>query len=80
MLGLPVDITLQSLTMTLNSTAANGFFMTNPTSCQPAKSAVKAVSYLDQEVTAESSYTPTGCEAVPFDPSLDFKMDSTAIG
>ena len=55
--------------------------MTNPTSCQPANSAVKAVSYLDQEVTAESSYTPTGrCEAVPFDPTLDFKMDATAIG
>ena len=32
--GLPVDITLQSLTLTLNSTAAGGFFMTNPDQLQ----------------------------------------------
>lgn len=75
----PVDITLQSLTLTLNATAAGGFFMTNPTSCQPATTAVKAVSYLDQESTAEASYTPTNCEAVPLDPSFDFTMQDTKI-
>jgi len=80
LLGLiPVDITLQQLTMTLNATASNGFFMTNPTSCQPADSTVKAVSYLDQEVSDGSSYTPTNCEAVPFDPAFDFKTDASAI-
>ena len=79
LLGLPIDITLQSLSLTLNSSAANGYFMTNPTSCKPAQTAVKAVSYLDQEATADTSFTPTNCEAVPFDPSLEFKTDSTAI-
>ena len=81
LLGLvPVDITLQSLTLTLNSKAAGGFFMTNPTSCQPARTAVRAVSYSNQVDTAETSYTPANCAAVPFDPALDFTMSSTQPG
>jgi hypothetical protein len=81
LLGLvPIDITLNSLTLNLNARTTNGKpFLTNPTSCKPAVSTIKAVSYLDQEATKDASYTPTNCDAVPFQPALDFKMSSSQI-
>jgi hypothetical protein len=79
-LPIPVDITVNSLTLTLNGAGTltpGNYFLTNPTSCQPAVSRARVVSYLDQEVTKESSYTPTNCEAVPFDPFFMVDFDPT---
>lgn len=66
---IPVDITIQSLTLTLNATGSTGAdFLTNPTGCTTATSNVRVVSYLDQEVTNSSSFDPTDCDQVPFTP------------
>jgi hypothetical protein len=84
LLGLiPVDITVNSLTLTLNAagTLAPGtFFLTNPTSCIEAVSKARVISYLDQEVSKESSFTPTGCDQVPFDPFFAVDFDPTTVG
>jgi hypothetical protein len=80
---IPVDITVNSLTLTLNGAGTLGpgtYFLTNPTSCATATSKARVVSYLDQEVTKESSYTPTNCEAVPFDPFFAVDFNPTTIG
>jgi hypothetical protein len=79
LLGLPIaDITLTSLVLNLNARTTDGkAFLTNPTSCQPADSSLEAHSYLDQVATGDDSYTPTGCDQVPFTPSLDYKMSKT---
>jgi hypothetical protein len=80
---LPVnaDIQLKQMSLTLNSRgpAPGSFFMTNPTSCKPAPTSATAVSYGGQVSTAQSSFTPTNCAAVPFDPSLDLQVESTNI-
>jgi hypothetical protein len=77
---IPVDITIQSLTLTLNATGSTGAdFLTNPTGCTTATSNVRVVSYLDQEVTNSSSFDPTDCDQVPFTPSMAFSMSSNAI-
>ena len=69
--SIPVDITVNSLTLTLNGAgtlAPSTYFLTNPTSCGEAVFKARAISYLDQEVTKTTSFTPTNCAAVPFDP------------
>ena len=45
-----------------------------------ATSKARVISYLDQEVTKESSFTPTGCEAVPFDPFFAIDFNPTTVG
>ena len=80
---IPVDITVNSLTLTLNGAgtlAPNTYFLTNPTSCQPATSKASVISYLDQEVTKTSTFTPTGCESVPFDPFFAVDFNPTTVG
>lgn len=80
---IPVDITVNSLTLTLNGAgtlAPSTYFLTNPTSCQEATFQARAISYLDQEVTKTSSFTPTNCEAVPFDPFFQVDFDPTTVG
>ena len=55
LLGVPIDITVNSLTLTLNGAgtlAPSTYFLTNPTSCGEATSKARVVSYLDQEVTS----------------------------
>jgi hypothetical protein len=80
LLGTPIDITLNSLQLVLNAHTTDGkAFLTNPTSCATAESSVEAISYLDQSATASDSFTPTGCDQVPFSPSLDFDMTNHAI-
>jgi hypothetical protein len=78
----PVPITIDTLTLTLTRTgnAAGTYFLTNPTGCQTATSAVQAVSYDDQNVSAQSSYTPANCSAVPFTPGMSFTTTSTQAG
>jgi hypothetical protein len=82
-LGVPTDITVNSLTLTLNGAgtlAPSTYFLTNPTSCGEATFKARAISYLDQEVTKTTSFTPTNCEAVPFDPFFAVDFDPTTVG
>lgn len=69
--GLPTHI--NSMSMTLDGEPAQGTkpFMRNPTSCGPAVTRFTADAYgSDTEVTGEASFTPTGCENVPFHPGF----------
>ncbi len=69
--GLPIR--LDSMSLTLNGQAARGPFMTNPTSCASALMQASATSYDPSAPagTATASFTPTGCDAVPFAPRLE---------
>lgn len=65
--GLETDIT--SLDLSLMGTANGRGFMRNPTSCTPKTFTFDAVSYSGHSVHgAASSFTPTGCGALPFSP------------
>jgi hypothetical protein len=79
---LPIPITLQHMALTLSryGNTTGTYFLTNPTGCGTATSNVQAVSYGNQTATAQSSYTPVNCEAVPFAPGLDFAATSTQAG
>ena len=81
--SIPIDITVNSLTLTLNGAgtlAPSTYFLTNPTSCGEAVFKARAISYLDQEVTKTTSFTPTNCAAVPFDPFFTVDFDPTTVG
>jgi hypothetical protein len=82
-LGLvPVPLTLRQLTLSLKAAgnSPGAYFLTNPTGCDPATSAAQAVSYSNEPAGAQSSFTPTGCGAVPFSPSFAFATTSTQAG
>jgi hypothetical protein len=80
LLGVPIDITLEQLTQTLNAHTTSGAdFLTNPTSCQEATTTVTAVDYNDQQQGSSSSYTPTNCGDVRFDPGFDLTVESSRI-
>jgi hypothetical protein len=81
--GLAVDI--QAMDITLLASAGDGPFMRNPTSCATATTKFDATSYVepDQTVGGEASFTPTGCESLPFSPRLSASIgspDHTANG
>jgi hypothetical protein len=80
---IPVDITINSITLTLNGAGTHGpgsFFLTNPTGCTPATTKLEVVSYLNQTVDKEASFTPTGCESVPFTPTFEVEWSTTSAG
>jgi hypothetical protein len=82
-LGLvPVPMVIRQLTLNLKApgNTAGTFFMTNPTGCQTATSAVQATSDGDDTAGAQSSFTPTDCAAVPFSPTFDLQASSTQAG
>ncbi|MFY9489238.1 MAG: hypothetical protein WAP35_11175, partial [Solirubrobacterales bacterium] len=57
-----VNITIESIVATLNGKAPSGEnFITNPVSCSPATSKLKATSYAGEVVNKASTFTPTGC-------------------
>jgi hypothetical protein len=75
--GLPrssggLETRVNSMKLVLSGKAARGPFMTNPTSCRQAVSTASVTSYDDANSpkTATSSFTPTGCDAEPFSPSV----------
>ncbi len=71
--GLPIEIRRLNLRLwgspgdhpTLRSP-----FMTTPTSCAPAVTRVSVTSYAGDQTAGETSFVPTGCDAVPFTPEL----------
>jgi hypothetical protein len=81
LLPINVGVQLKQMTLVLKRQGATpgSFFLTNPTSCKPAVTRANAVSYDGQASSAQASFTPTNCQAVPFDPTLDLRVDSTRI-
>jgi hypothetical protein len=68
--GLATQIT--GLDLTLNGDTAGGAkFVTLPSSCAPATTSVAVTPYAGAAASASASFTPTGCDQVPFTPSLD---------
>jgi hypothetical protein len=74
---LGVTLTVTGISFTLNGTAPSGRpFVTNPTSCEPATVRARATPYGGgAPVEAQDSYTPTGCDAVPFHAAVDTTVD-----
>lgn len=79
-----VDVTLKSVSITAQSRSAsakNGkYFMVNPTSCAPANSTATITSYGNVVASANASFTPTGCDKVPFEPTFDFQPTDKGAG
>lgn len=74
-----VDIAIERMAIRLLGTSGRGdAFMTNPTTCDPATTVVTATTYDGARLTASPSFTPTGCGAVPFDPTV--ALQSSAAG
>ncbi|HMJ03806.1 MAG TPA: hypothetical protein VK506_12745 [Conexibacter sp.] len=72
----PIRIT--SLGLTLNGSAFNGFFTSNPTACTPIQVSVSATSNARQTATGQSApFTPTGCGTLPFDVGLATQLSTT---
>jgi hypothetical protein len=64
-----------SLASTATSTQAQGtgnYFWTNTTGCDLATAKVDISSYSNQHALSSASFTPTGCPAVPFAPTVSF--------
>ncbi len=74
-LPLTLDIFLKSMSMTLYGTppAGHGTFLVNPTSCTSAPITIDAAPWSAPGTFTRTSiaYTPSGCDQVPFTPSLD---------
>jgi hypothetical protein len=75
--GLPLGAKLNSLTLTLFGTAGSEPFMTNPTSCQAATTILEAAPAGGATVQRSSTFTPEGCDAVPFDPGASIALEHT---
>ena len=71
LLGLDLYTERMSFKLQGRPAGGSGPFMRNPTSCKPATSTVEATSYDDPAVkTKTSSFTPTDCGALPFEPHI----------
>ena len=66
------DVQVKRIRLTVNGTVNGKAFTRNPTSCAPATTRISVTSYEapDNPATAESTFTPTGCETLPFAPKL----------
>jgi hypothetical protein len=68
--GLDTRVVAQKLV--LNANGAHGAFLTNPTDCRTATTQATVTSYDQPNAPkpASSSFTPTGCDKLPFAPHL----------
>jgi hypothetical protein len=66
------EMQVTRLQLTVKGTVNGKPFTRNPTSCAPATTKLRVVSYeaTESPVTAESTFTPTGCATLPFAPKL----------
>jgi hypothetical protein len=71
--GIPVYTERMAFTLQGRPAGGTGPFMRNPTSCNPATSTVEATPYGEPATTATrtSSFTPTECGALAFEPHID---------
>jgi hypothetical protein len=79
--GVSLDITGVDVTLFGRAGTPAKPFMTNPTSCLPAKTVVEATSYANPStsVTGESSFTPTNCSALPFAPQFSATIAGVGV-
>lgn len=73
--GLSIRITQMSMTL-VGSASGGTPFISAPTSCDAAVTRVDVLAYDDaQTKSAQTSYTPSNCAAVPFSPSASIAVD-----
>lgn len=82
-IGLPIEVKRLNLRLwgskTVGSRQMQKSFMANPTDCsKPATTKVAITSYQGGSATKSASYTPTGCDQVPFEPGMILEGDRTA--
>lgn len=79
--NLTLDITIKSMSLNFQSKSGPNndqkYFMLQSASCQPSISNATLTSYAGATASATSSYTPTGCGNVPFDPTMSFTPANT---
>jgi hypothetical protein len=74
------EITITALDVVLFGRVAGGkAFMTNPTGCGPAETVFEAVSYANEKATAKAGFTPTKCDALPYDPRFEAIIGATGL-
>jgi hypothetical protein len=71
-----LPITIEKLALKFNGRANEAktgpYFWTQTGSCTPATSTIKLTSTSGQTSSASTTFLPTGCQNVPFDPSVNF--------
>lgn len=65
---------------TIADPPTGNYFWYQTPSCSPATATASITSYSNQVASASTSFTPTGCNNVPFDPQLSFTPSSTDSG
>jgi hypothetical protein len=68
--GTSEPLTVDGVRITLPGAVNDSPFTRNPTACGPATTRLSGVSHAGSAFGAESAYTPTGCDALPFAPNL----------
>jgi hypothetical protein len=71
-----IPTTINSISLTLNGTASGGNFVTLPSSCQAATTRIDVSSYGSAAASASSSFTPTGCGSVSFNPTMSVALET----
>lgn len=79
-LGIPIELRRLSLRLwgskTVSGRRMEKSFMANPTDCtRPATTRVEISAYSGATDARTASYTPTGCEQVPFEPAMILEGD-----
>jgi hypothetical protein len=72
---IPVRLHIDQIVQTLYGYVGGRPFFTSPTSCIPAEIGATATSHGGAVSRGAASYTPTDCENVPFDLSLETQAD-----
>lgn len=74
--GIPLEVRRLSLTLwgsKADHPTLTKSFMSSPTTCDPAVTKITAVSYAGDTSKAQTSWTPTGCDKLDFDPTPIFE-------
>src|SRR5262249_19223342 len=72
-----VPIQINSISLTLNATPSTGKFLTLPRTCSAATTRIDVSSYGSHSASAQSSFTPSGCGSVAFNPNMSVDLETT---
>jgi hypothetical protein len=76
--GIPIDVTAIDITLFGRAGNPSKGFMSSPTSCGPATTRIDAFAYDGAQGSSSASFTPTGCNRLPFAPKLSAVLDGAA--
>lgn len=76
----PIDINAIDITLLGMAGSPLKGFVSNPTSCAPARTTIDATAYDGTQGSGSASFTPTGCDKLAFAPALSAAIDPGAKG